>query len=273
MTRRATVLRRFEAGGRRRVPGDARFLLRPPRRIEAALADAAVPVAAGIAWTAWVGAAAAMFAGGVIVGGPGLGLVATGVAVAGPLLAARARRGRAAEIVETQLPVGLEAVARSLRSGASLRQAVTEAASCGGAVGAELAAVAGEFDQGIGLVDALERWQARRPTPGVRLAVAALSLGAETGGAQARAVDGVATTIRDRLAIAAEVRAHAAQVRASVLVISLAPIAFCAFASATDPRTSTFLFRTPLGWAFVAAGLSLDAMSAVWMRHLARVPV
>src|SRR5205823_14752762 len=94
----------------------------------------------------------------------------------------------------------------------------------------------------------------RYPRPGTRLAVAALCLGAETGGAQARAVDGVAATLRERLAVAGEVRALTSQTRASMLVIAAAPVAFCVFASTTDPRTSTFLFRTPVGLACLAAG-------------------
>jgi tight adherence protein B len=270
MKGRSAVLRRFTREDAQRATG-RRSPLRSPEWLRVALADGAAGVSPDVAWTAWVVVVAVVCMAGALAGGPGLALVAA-VAVSGaPLLALRGRRGRALQVLEGQLPSGLEAVARALRSGASLRQAVGEAASCGGVLGADLAAVAAECGQGIALIDALERWQARRRTPGVRLAVAALSLSAETGGAQARAVDGVAATMRDRLAVAAEVRAHAAQVRASVLVISLAPIGFCAFASATDPRTSTFLFRTPLGWGFLAAGLSLDAVSAVWMRRLARV--
>jgi tight adherence protein B len=270
MKRRRAVLRRFAVDDLHTVA--ARPTFRAPEWLRAALANAAAGVAPDLAWTAWVVAAAVACVVAAIAGGPGLVLVAAIAVGAAPLLFLRGRRGRALQLLEGQLPAGLEAVARALRSGASLRQAIGEAASCGGVLGADLAGVAVECGQGVALVEALERWQARRATPGVRLAVAALSLSAETGGAQARAVDGVAATMRDRLAVAAEVRAHAAQVRASVLVINLAPIAFCAFASATDPRTSAFLFRTPLGWAFLAAGLSLDAVSALWMRRLARVP-
>jgi tight adherence protein B len=189
-----------------------------------------------------------------------------------PLLL-RLLRGRAAARAEVALPAALEAVARGLRSGASLRQAVAEAASVTpGALGEELAGVVSAADRGYPLVDGLERWARSSPRTGVRLAVAALCLGAETGGAQARAVDGVAATLRDRLAVASEVRALSSQARASMLVIAASPLAFCAFASATDPRTSTFLFRTPLGVACLTAGLSLDAAGALWMRRLCRMP-
>ena len=80
--------------------------------------------------------------------------------------------------------------------------------------------------------------------PGVRLAVAAVCLGAEAGGPQARAIDGVAATLRQRLAVAAEARALAAQARVSALVIALSPLVFCALASSTDPHRARFLFHT-----------------------------
>ena len=120
-------------------------------------------------------------------------------------------------------------------------------------------------------MQALEGWGERCPRPGVRLAVAALCLGAETGGAQARAVDGVAATLRERLAVAGEVKALTSQTRASMLVIAAAPVAFCVFASTTDPRTATFLFRSTAGLACLATGIALDIAGGFWMRRLCRV--
>ena len=52
---------------------------------------------------------------------------------------------------------------------------------------------------------------------------------------------------------------------------SKAFLVFCLFASATDPRTSTFLFRSSIGLACLGAGLALDVVGAFWMRRLCRV--
>jgi tight adherence protein B len=246
--------------------------VRPPAALVRAMADGAVDVDPGRAWRLWMGGLAGLAALGWMVGGPGLSLVAVGAGSVGPGFALKAGRGRAGRQLERALPTGLEAVARALRSGASLAQAVAEAAAAvPGPLGAELDRVAGEVGHGRPLIEALEELGRRRPLPGVRLAVAALCLGVETGGAQARSVDGVAATIRDRLAVAEEVRALSAQTRASMLVIALSPLAFGAFASATDPATGRFLFRTSLGLTFLVAGLGLDAAGALWMRRLARV--
>ena len=251
-------------------------LLEPPSGVIAALARADLPVAAPVAWTAWMGALVLgpLFA--AVAGGPGLAGVAAAGLLAGPLLVVRTRRGRADARLEQALPGALEAVARSLRSGASLRQAVEEAGSASGTgrvLAGELSRAAAEAAHGASLVTALEAVGARRPLPGVRLGVAALCLGAETGGAQARAVDGVAATVRERLAVSAELRALSSQARISALVIGLAPLGFGAFAAATDPRTSEFLLHTPAGLVLLVTGLILDALGWLWMQHLAKVDV
>jgi len=248
-----------------RIPGT-------PSWLGPVLADAELPLDADRGWALWVALAFAGGAAGAALGGPALAVGGTALGALAPLFVLRARRGAAATTAESALPGALEAVARGVRSGGSLRQAVAEAAGVTpGGLGAELQAVAAAADRGTPLVTALEAWAERCPRPGVRLAVAALCLGAETGGAQARAVDGVAATLRERLAVAGEVRALTSQTRASMLVIAAAPVAFCVFASATDPRTSTFLFRSPVGLVCLVAGISLDVAGGFWMRRLCRV--
>lgn len=122
-----------------------------------------------------------------------------------------------------------------------------------------------------GLVTALERWAVARPLPGVRLAAAALALAVEVGGGGARALDGVALTLRQRQAAAGEVRALATQARLSAVVLTLAPLAFAAVASVSDPRAAAILLRSPVGQGCLALGLSLDALGAAWMARVTRV--
>jgi len=282
LSRRGTVVGRLAgpsaSGEERPAGGRAAWWhpVEPPGRVSAVLIDAALPVHPATAWTAWLLAVGAGVLAAAVAGGPGLATVALLALVCGPVLVVRSRRGGAGMRLEQALPGGLEAVARSLRSGASLRQAVEEAGASTGRGGGrvladELARAAAEAAQGASLVAALEGVAARRPYPGVRLGVAALCLGAETGGAQARAVDGVAATVRERLAVAAELRALSSQARMSALVIGLAPIGFGGFAAVTDPRTAQFMFHTPAGLALLGVGLTLDGLGWLWMQRLARV--
>jgi tight adherence protein B len=182
--------------------------------------------------------------------------------------ASRARRDRQADAA---LPAALESMARSLRSGATLGHAIAEAAAATpGEVGADLARVA-DHAVGAGLVTAIDAWARGRPAaPNVRLAATALILAADTGGAAAAAVDGLAATLRQRLAAAAEVRSLATQARLSAAVIGAAPAAFAATSSAADHRAGRFLLATPAGLACLAAGVALDVTGLLWMAHITR---
>jgi tight adherence protein B len=154
-----------------------------------------------------------------------------------------------------------------------VRQALAEAAAgLGGRLGADVSAVVADAEGGLPLVDALDAWAARRPTAGVRLTVAALALSVDAGGAAARAVDGVAATLRSNLAVVGEVRAQSSQARLSALVIAASPLAFGMLAAGTDHRTARFLLRTPVGLACLAAGLVLDGGAAVWMHRITASP-
>lgn len=272
--RRSVVSRRLAQAGPAHA-GLARLAaLAPdaPAVVARRLAAAGLEAEAGRIWAAWMGGSGVAVVAAAAAGGVGLALVVAVTAVAGPAAALAAGSGRGGLLVEEALPEALEAVARSLRSGSSLRQAVEEAAAATpGVLGDDLRGVAGAVAAGQTLVAALDAWGFRRPLPGVRLAVSALGLGAETGGAHARAVDGVAATVRNRLAVGREVRALSSQARLSALVIVLAPLGFSALAAATDEGTAEFLLRTPFGLACLAAGLLLDGLAALWMHRLSRL--
>ena len=173
------------------------------------------------------------------------------------------------------VPIALEVMARSVRSGAGLQEALEDAvasASVGPVVGAVFAGAAATAARGQPLVDALE---ARRAddggVPGLRMAMTALAMAAETGGPHAAALDGVATTLRQRLAVQAEAAALGAQARTSALVIALAPVAFLLVAFVADGGNAQFLLRTPLGLAMLVVGLVLDGVGAMWMSRLTRL--
>ena len=273
---RGGVVRRLEgSGGSQGVDGILRRLGgRPPRWLAPALAAAGVDVEPAVAWALWWIGGGLLLLVVLVVGGPLPAFLVLAAAALVPVLALRARRGHGPARMEAALPVALEAMARALRSGASMRQAVEEAATATpGPLAAELRLVSAQAARGAPLVEALQAMGERQPLPGVRLAVAALCLGVETGGAQARAVDGVASTLRDRLGVAAEVRALSAQARLSAVIIGLAPVGFGAFAAATDPRTATFVFHTVPGLLLLAVGLALDGLGWLWMRRLSRVVV
>jgi tight adherence protein B len=170
---------------------------------------------------------------------------------------------------EAALPTALEATARGLRAGGSLRQSIAEAALVvPEPLRSELASVAVDADRGGSLVEALERWGRGRQQAGARLAVAALSLVADTGGSPARTLDAVAATLRERAAIEREVRALSTQARASALVVAVAPLAFTVLMALVDPATVGFLLGSPAGLGCLVIGVVLDVAGGLWMRRI-----
>jgi tight adherence protein B len=162
----------------------------------------------------------------------------------------------------------LDAVARALQSGAGVHAALRSAVPVAGVQARGLSAVLAAVASGRSLADALVAWQRHQPTPEVALAAAVLAFGLDTGGSLARAVDGAAATLRERLALAGEVRVLATQARASAVVVGGAPVGFTALVVMTDPRVGAVLFTTPVGWGCLTVGIALEVGCVLWMRSL-----
>jgi tight adherence protein B len=173
---------------------------------------------------------------------------------------------------DAQLPDALDRLAAALRAGQAPGPAlVAVAAKVPEPLGAELQAIARRLVGGVSLATALDAWAAD-PTASddVRLAAATLTLGAGAGGAVARAVDGVAATLRERGELAAEVRALATQARSSATVLAVAPIGFTALVATVEPAIVAFLLTTPVGLGCLVVGGALQALGATWMARIVR---
>lgn len=215
----------------------------------------------------------------VVVGGPTVVLIGTGLPIAAvsvvgllaaPRLALPSLQRRQAVRRDVQLAPFLERVASSIRSGRSVRSALVEVARrTERPLGAELAPLADALDHGASLEAAVEHWSSG-PSAGaeVRLAAAALRMGARAGGEVARAVDGLAATLRERRELRGEVVALATQASTSAGLLVVAPIGFAALVSTIEPGTVRFLLGTPAGLVCLTVGLALDAAGAFWMQRI-----
>jgi tight adherence protein B len=213
-----------------------------------------------------VGTAMAVLA----VGPAALALAAFGLA-ATPVLARRRRRGRVLALRRSQLPPALEELAVALRSGSSLPVALGEAGrATPDPLGPELEALALGAGRGQPMAAVLDDWTRRHDDPGTRLAATALTLANAVGVASARAVHGVAATLRERLELSAERHALASQARTSAVVLSTAPLLFALLLGVSDGAAGRFLLQSRAGWACLAVGIGLDALGAWWMARLTR---
>lgn len=252
------------------VPGSPGPVGRPPGTWRAVVPE---PLATAVRRRSLPGAAlvAATTCSAAVVGG--VGLVAAVAAAGGVASVAWSRHQRALpeRRRRAQLPGALDRLAGALRGGASVPGAlVTAGAEVPAPLGPELAALGREAEGGRPIVAVLDDWADRHDDAGTRLVATALVLATTVGAAPARAADGVAATLRERVDLAEERRALGAQARMSALVLSVAPIGFAVLLGATDGAAAQFLLGGPVGWACLAVGLSLDAAGAYWMAHLTR---
>lgn len=199
------------------------------------------------------------------------GAAALSVITLVPLLALAACRDRRDRRLLASLPDALDLVGRSLRSGSSVPQALAEVAATipGPLAGAFDRIVAGTR-RGESLSHALQRFATNSPLADVRVAVAALTMAAESGAGPSRALDGVSESLRDSQRLRTEIGALTSQARASATVLIALPVVFVALNAALDPSALVFLVEDDLGRLCLGVGLALDGAGWVWMRSLVK---
>jgi tight adherence protein B len=264
LARRAAALERVRA----LRPATDRVPRGVHARVGVALAAAAVEVEPAAALRLWLlagvlGAALGLaLVPALVVPGAVLGLVAPPVIL--HLARHRSQRRRA-----EALPVLLERVAAALRAGDTVEIALRGAAA-GGPLAADVRTVQARVEWGAPLADALRAWAGSDDLTGVRAAAGALAIASTTGGAAADALEGLAGSLRDRLAVVAEARALATQARASAAVMVAVPFGHLAWTALTDPAAISELAGSPVGRLSLGAGALLDALGAWWMRRILR---
>lgn len=202
---------------------------------------------------------------------PVAGVLSAGIVLAAPVVARRVRSWRETRSFEHVLPVLLDEMARGLRAGLSPVTALLEAGNvCGPPFPAALRPVTDRLGVGEDLGRALGGWASERKSRGVALFASAVAVGRTIGSLNGRAVDAVAATLREQLSLRSEIAVHVAQAQISAAVMTVAPLAFCALLVLGNASASSFLVGTPWGWGCITAGITLDAVGALWMLRIAK---
>ncbi len=177
---------------------------------------------------------------------------------------------RAERATVAGLGLVLEEIAAAVRAGLSMQLAISQAVDGPQPTRRALAPLARATERGQPLATSCIRWAADQTSDELRLVGAAMSLAADAGGRQALALDQAAATVRERLAVSAEVRAQSAQARLSAVVIGALPLVFVSWTSITDRRVAAFLFARPVGWLCLVSGGVLELLGVCWMRAILR---
>lgn len=237
-----------------------------PAVVTRALHNAALDVDPGRAVRTWLVALAVSVAAGVVAS---IGPIVIFVVAAGPPAALTALRGRRAALRRRHLPVALDTVASSLRSGRSVAGSLEALSRNDDPLSDELATVAARAGAGRPLSEVVAEWSGTDDAD-TRLAGAALATAAELGGPAASALETTAQSLRERAASDGVVDALSVQARMSAWLLTVAPLGFAAMMTGIDPAAGHFLFGTPVGWACLALGLGLDLAGGLWMHRMVR---
>lgn len=167
----------------------------------------------------------------------------------------------------TAVAAWLDAIAASIRTGSSLRAALT-ASRLDGTADAQLEPLRRSLERGDRVGDAVTRWRdACGGDDSFAVAAMALTTAEEVGGSITRPLERSAAVLRQSAADADERRSWASQARLSATVMTTLPPAVLALLIVTGSGVSDAL-GTPIGAGVVAVGALLDAVGFLWMRRI-----
>lgn len=261
--RRMSVADRLRVAGAHPLPA----LLRAP--LQRALDAAAVATTPEQVVEMWL--LATVVAGLVGAGiAPATGVLGALAVLSGGPVVLRAAKHRGERLVAAAVPETLERIGSELRAGGTVATALAGVARSESVLGADIARVETRVRLGASLAAALRSWAYERRAFGVDVAAGALALSAALGGPAADALDGLASSLRDRQAVLAEARALSAQARYSAWVIGLAPIAYVISTAVVDVRSVHLLVGTNVGRVCMLLGVALELLGALWIRAILR---
>lgn len=216
-------------------------------------------------------AVAASVAGWLLAGWVGV-VIGVGAGLGAERLGQGRARARSSAERDEQLADAVGAIGSAMRAGLSLTQAIAYAAAeTDEPLRTDLAALVRDVEVGEKLEAAVEAFAVRIGSEDVRLVTAALGLHRRTGSDLPIVLDQIGATIRERLAVAREVRALTAQARLSGLILGCLPIAFFGFMWLISRRDIEAALSTPAGVAAVGLGLVLELIAFLWIRHLLEI--
>jgi tight adherence protein B len=196
------------------------------------------------------------------------------VVVVGPVLWIKRQRFIYTETLRHQLPDVVLVLAAGLRAGSGLWAVLEKIAhQYTGPVGIELERLLREYRLGQTLLVSLAGLQSRCACEEVRLFVAVVSAGQQTGGALAQPLQRIAASMRAKQALQAKVKTLTSQGRLQAIVMGVLPCLLLLMMFWVDPPTAGILLHTQGGQiALLVAGL-LQLCGFLLVRRMMRIEV
>jgi tight adherence protein B len=191
-----------------------------------------------------------------------------------PYFYLRYLKSKRMEKFKSQLPEGLDLIARSLRAGhaftSGMKMVSTE---FGDPLGTELDETLDEINFGVNVADALKNLADRIDCEEAKFFVTAVVLQRETGGNLAAILESLAKIIRKKFEFQDKVNTLSAEARISAVVLVMLPFFVGGVMYLFNPGFMSILFTDPVGHVFLAAGGILMILGILVIRKIIEIKV
>ena len=183
----------------------------------------------------------------------------------------RVKSRRQNQIAE-QLPGALTAMAKSLRAGTGMLQALAYAASETPApLGAELQHTMRDLQLGADPGITFSALSERVGNPDLDIAVTAILIQRNVGGNLSEILNNVTKTIRERVKIQTEIRVLTARHKLQGNLVAVLPVGVAIFFILMNPETGSLLYDSTAGRIALGAGLALELLGLWLIRRLGKI--
>jgi tight adherence protein B len=204
-------------------------------------------------------------------------LVALGLMMVGwvaPRMYLRRAFQRRQRLIEQQLPDALTAIAKSLRAGMGLLQALTFAADeTPEPLGGEFRSVLRDLQLGADPEVVFNDLSRRVASRDLEIAVTAIVIQRSIGGNLSEILNNVSNTVRERVKLKREIRVITSRERLTGNMVALLPIVVAILFILINPEVGTLLFTEPVGRIAVGIAIGFEVMGYWLIRRLSVVEV
>lgn len=220
-----------------------------------------------------------LFACGLLAGGtlfvvfdnPLLGAIGMGTGMALPLLSLMWKRYRRMRSILEELPHVVDLLARAVRAGESVDQAIDlVGAEFDGPLGREFARASRQLEMGRSLEAAMKTLASRVSLLDIRMLASVLSVHRQTGGHLPDTLERLSGVVRARLNFRRQMRAATAAGRFSAIVIAIAAPLVYIGAYMWNQDHYGILYEDPTGRILLLVAFCLEVIGILWVLRILR---
>jgi len=200
-------------------------------------------------------------------------LVAGGLGIIPIVYVVRVRARRLRKF-EEQLPDAIDLFTRTMRAGHNIHSGLeTIAAETADPVKMEFRKLMEELALGSQVEPALHSLGKRVPLIDLKFFITSLILQRQTGANMVTVLEGLSSLVRERLNMAAKLKAHTAQQRFSAGLLCALPVVFGVISYLLKPDYTRLLWTDPVGTKCLTVAIIFEIVGILVIRRLANVRV